>query len=37
MLENFVKGSIEPSFAVFAAPILFTCKANKKLRFCVNY
>ena len=37
ILENLIKGFIEPSFTVFATPILFTYKANKKLRFYVNY
>ena len=37
VLENFAKGFIEPSSAAFAAFILFACKANRKLRFYVNY
>jgi len=37
VLENLAKGFIEPSSAVFAAPILFAYKANKKLRFYINY
>ena len=37
MLENFAKGFIKPSSAVFAASILFACKINRKLRFYVNY
>ena len=37
VLENFAKGFIKPSSAVFAAPILFARKANKKLRFYINY
>ena len=37
VLENFTKGFIKPSSAVFAAPILFAYKANKKLYFYINY
>jgi len=37
ILENFAKRFIKPSLAAFAAPILFACKANKKLRFYINY
>ena len=37
ILENFAKGFIKPSSAVFAAPILFAYKANRKLRFYINY
>ena len=37
VLENFAKRFIEPSSAAFAAPILFACKANKKLYFYINY
>jgi len=37
MLKNLAKGFIKPNSAIFAAPILFAYKANRKLRFCVNY
>ena len=37
VLENLAKGFIKPSSAAFAAFILFAYKANKKLRFYVNY
>jgi hypothetical protein len=35
--ENLDKGFIEPSYAPFAALILFVRKANGQLRLCVNY
>jgi transposase InsO family protein len=35
--ENLDKGFIEPSYAPFAAPILFVRKANGQLRLCVDY
>jgi len=37
VLENFAKSFIKSSSAVFAVPILFARKANRKLYFCVNY
>jgi len=37
ILENFAKRFIKFSLAAFAIPILFAYKANKKLRFYINY
>jgi hypothetical protein len=36
-VDNLSKGFISESQAPFAAPILFTQKANGGLRFCVDY
>jgi hypothetical protein len=37
IIENLNKGFIKPSYAPFAALILFVHKANGQLRLCVNY
>jgi hypothetical protein len=37
LVENLSKGFIDSSQSLFAAPILFARKANRGLRFCVDY
>jgi hypothetical protein len=37
LLDNLAKGFIEPSQSPFAAPILFVKKANRHLRFCIDF
>src|SRR2546423_12353145 len=37
LVENLSKGFIDSSQSLFAAPILFAQKANRGLRFCVDY
>ena len=37
LVDNLSKGFIAQSQAPFAAPILFARKANRGLRFCVDY
>jgi len=37
LTENLCKGFIEPSQAPFSAPILFVKKADRSLRFCINF
>ena len=35
--ENLKKGFIKASSSPFASPVLFVKKADRSLRFCVNY
>jgi predicted aspartyl protease len=37
LLENLDKGFIDHSHAPFASPVLFVRKANRSLRFCIDY
>ena len=37
LLDNLNKGFIKPSQSPFAALVLFVKKANRSLRFCINY
>ena len=37
LLKNLDKGFIEPSSAPFATPVLFVKKANKSLRFYIDF
>jgi hypothetical protein len=37
LTNNFSKGFIVNSKALFASFILFVCKANRSLQFCIDY
>ena len=37
LTDNLYKGFIKLSQAPFTSPILFVRKANKSLRFCIDY
>jgi hypothetical protein len=37
LTDNLSKGFIVDSKALFASPILFVCKADGSLRFCIDY
>ena len=37
LVDNLNKGFIVPTQSPFAAPILFACKADRVLQFCVDY
>jgi hypothetical protein len=37
LVDNLVKGFIEPSQAPFVAPVLFIAKPNGGLRFCIDF
>jgi hypothetical protein len=37
LTDNLAKGFIVNSKAPFASPVLFVCKANRSLQFCINY
>jgi hypothetical protein len=37
LLDNLYKGFIEPSYVLFAAPILFVKKPDSSLRLCIDF
>jgi hypothetical protein len=37
LTNNLSKGFIVDSKALFASFVIFVCKANRSLRFCINY